>query len=100
MAGALPGQAGGEGKVQATKPGDRRSESCSGKHNPKVAGSNPAPATLRSLVVRATRFFFRWVIRAQFDRVPAPAYNSQVVNGDVAQWQSKRLIIAGSSVRV
>ncbi|OKH38370.1 hypothetical protein NIES2119_10055 [[Phormidium ambiguum] IAM M-71] len=32
----------GESRPQTGNPG---SESCSGKHNPKVSGSNPLPAT-------------------------------------------------------
>ena len=43
MAGTQTDSAVGEGKVQTTNP--MGSENCSGMHNPKVAGSNPVPAT-------------------------------------------------------
>jgi hypothetical protein len=40
----------GEEKVQTTNCCSG-SESCSGKHNPKVVGSNPAPAILKGVTV-------------------------------------------------
>ena len=54
MAGTLTRKGEGEGKVQTTN--RVGSESCSGTHNPKVAGSNPAPAT-NFLVLRSKGMF-------------------------------------------
>ena len=62
MAGTLTDYAEGEEKVQTTNWRKSGGESRSGMHNPKVAGSSPAPATNKdhvktwSLCISSARF--------------------------------------------